>query len=500
MLEIYLSLVRNAASVVKSTLPSTHILRSPLCNLASTESLLPFQISMFPLIDLIIAPLQLVAGVSGGIGGVFDLILALQQWRRTKTWSTGTQHMESRTYGRELRDMRARAEKEVEKARDRVTDACFRIIFGLFFYVFFLSTLQKADERMIQWTLFLMEVAALACLVRGAQSVLARRERALHLLSLNPADLLSALSQLETGSTAFLAHELMDLAENRLVFTWDNPQPYHPYALLSDLEHLHSAYTRFHDVLSRFKTGKDSDAEADVREMLHRMQRQARALLSLCAMDALVLLFNAVAFLGYLFFPLVWLFPDEAWCHRAFSGRLLIYPGHAFILDRGAFIGDVMWTLEPACLLAASLIRRTVENRLMPPEPEFNTRTSDVNRYARPKVGEGEKWHEERTQGAEGVRMRSSSRARKRKGEEKDLKSELGSNKKGDLSKRRVLQERRKGERGSLESRDGETHGKVNGGGRIREPRVSAVKGPLSSVSTRTRARLSMHGQKGPEL
>jgi hypothetical protein len=84
MVGIYLFIVRNAASVVKSTLPSTHFLRGPLDNLASTASLLPFQMSVFPLIDLIIGPLQLVAGVSGGIGGVLNLILALQQWRRAK--------------------------------------------------------------------------------------------------------------------------------------------------------------------------------------------------------------------------------------------------------------------------------------------------------------------------------------------------------------------------------------------------------------------------------
>lgn len=78
-----------------------------------------------PPIDLLIAPLQLVAVVSGCLGGVMDLNKALARLGRARRWCQGASHMESNMYGRELGEMRGRLNAEYWDAAGSVLDGAY---------------------------------------------------------------------------------------------------------------------------------------------------------------------------------------------------------------------------------------------------------------------------------------------------------------------------------------------------------------------------------------
>ncbi len=70
---------------------------------------------------------QLVAVVSGCLGGVLDLGKAMARLGRARRWCKGAGQMESRQYGRELGEMRARLQTERSEAAGAVLDgACER--------------------------------------------------------------------------------------------------------------------------------------------------------------------------------------------------------------------------------------------------------------------------------------------------------------------------------------------------------------------------------------
>ena len=78
-----------------------------------------------PPIDLLIAPLQLVAVVSGCLGGVMDLNKALARLGRARRWCQGASQMESHMYGRELGEMRGRLNAEYWDAAGSVLDGAY---------------------------------------------------------------------------------------------------------------------------------------------------------------------------------------------------------------------------------------------------------------------------------------------------------------------------------------------------------------------------------------
>jgi len=379
MLEIYLSLLRNGASVIKDFLPSGHALLIPPATIA--PAVLPFlphsHLAGIPVIDLFIAPLQLVAVLYGGIGGLSDLVDALQRWRRSKAWARGAMNMESHMYEREVLDMRERLQAEVEEAWGSITWAVLKITFGVCFWFFFLSSLKNVEEEAIQWTLLAMEVAALICLYKGGLSLLTRRAKALYLLGITPNDLLE-MDQIDG--------KLVEFADKRLGFTWEDQVNYHPNALFADIEHLSRAYARLALMLQKATEEHDEDAQADLKEMLHRIHTHGRQQLSLCWVDAGIFLMDAIAFLAYVFFPLVWFYPDEALYHSLLTGPYLKYPGHDVVLTTGAIIGDVMWTLQPACMLASTVIRKVVEEKVVGPEPSHVLRLPPLKRKGKAKA------------------------------------------------------------------------------------------------------------------
>lgn len=374
MLEVYLSLLRNGACVIKSFLPSSHVLRTPPASLA--PAVLPFlphpHLAGIPLIDLfIIAPLQFVAVLYGGIGGLFDLARAVQRWRRSKAWARGVMSMESHVYEREVLDMRERLQTEVGEAWGSIIWALLKITFGVCFWFFFLSSLKNVEDETIQWTLVVMEVAALMCLYKGGLSLLTRRAKALFLLGITPDDLLEMKD---------IDERLVEFGDKRLGFTWEDQVSYHPNALFADIEHLSRAYTRLETMIQKATEEHDEDAQADLKEVLHRIHTQGRQQLSLCWLDTGILLMDAIAFLAYIFFPLVWFYPDEDHYHYYLSGPFYTYPGHDFILTTGGIIGDVMWTLQPVCMLASAVIRKVVEEKVVGPEPSHTLRLPPLRR------------------------------------------------------------------------------------------------------------------------
>ena len=171
-----------------------------------------------PPIDLLIASLQLVAVVSGCLGGVLDLNRALGRLGRARRWCKGAGQMESHMYGRELCEMRGRLSAEYWDAAGAVLDgacvwacsacvwwwcvecmrpansclglalllfnqppriprttAVLRFVFGACFYYFLLGTLKSCDDETMGWVLVAMEAALVICLYRGAVSIFRRR-------------------------------------------------------------------------------------------------------------------------------------------------------------------------------------------------------------------------------------------------------------------------------------------------------------------------------------
>lgn len=53
--------------------------------------------------------------------------------------------------------------------------------------------------------------------------------------------------------------ELVNYAENRLIFTWENQVEYHPTALAADMDHLGRAYAKLAYLSAALKK-KDEDA------------------------------------------------------------------------------------------------------------------------------------------------------------------------------------------------------------------------------------------------
>ena len=421
MLEIYLSLLRNGACVIKDFLPSSHALLTPPASIA--PAVLPFlphsHLAGIPVIDLFIAPLQLVAVLYGGIGGLFDLAGALQRWRRSKAWARGAMTVESRMYGREVLDMRERLQAEVGEAWGSITWAVLKITFGVCFWFFFLSTLKNVEEEAIQWTLVAMEVAALMCLYKSGRSLLTRRAKALYLLGVTPDDLLE-MEEIDG--------KLVEFADKRLGFTWQDQVSYHPNALFADIEHLSRAYTRLALMIQKATEEHDEDAQADLKEVLHRIHTHGRQQLSSCWLDAGIFLMDAIAFLAYVFFPLVWFYPDEALYHRFLSGAYSKYPGHDVVLSTGAIIGDVMWTLQPVCMLASTVIRKVVEEKVVGPEPSPVLRLPPLRRKAKAKAVAATTTTARRRASVAGTAAKAG--ARKRRGvvvkEEEEEEEEVG--------------------------------------------------------------------------
>lgn len=355
MLEVLISILRNGACVVKDLLPPTHALLTPSAAYFSLHQ----HLDPVPLIDLFIAPLQLAAVFYGGVGGLLDLGQALARWRRARAWAAGAQSLESKVYRRELLEMRGRLNGEVWRAWGAVTDALVKLCFGGCFLFFFLSTLQQLEDTPVQWTLLVMELAALVALYKGLSSILEKRAKALWLLAVEPDDLLY-----NAGGHA----RLVDYADKRLLFTWENGVAYHPNALFADVEHLGRAFARLEDMVAKAKTEHAADAVADLKEVLHRVHTDGRQLLSQCWLDALVLWMDFIAFLAYIFFPLVWFYPDEALYHHYIGP---VYPGHGPVLSAGALVGDVMWTLQPFCYLGSAVIRKVIEDKVVGEVPKF---------------------------------------------------------------------------------------------------------------------------------
>lgn len=199
------------ACVAKSLLPASHEL---VANPHGVKALgaVHAALDKLPPIDLLIAPLQLVAVVSGCLGGVMDLNKALARLDRARRWCQGASQMESHMYGRELGEMRGRLNAEYWDAAGSMLDgttfdvtflcmfivytiyylvlglltthitpsrtlltAVLRFVFGACFYYFLLGTLKCCDDETMGWVLVAMEVALLICLYRGAVSIFRRR-------------------------------------------------------------------------------------------------------------------------------------------------------------------------------------------------------------------------------------------------------------------------------------------------------------------------------------
>jgi len=477
MLEVYLSLLRNGACVIKDFLPSSHPLLTPPASIA--PAVLPFlphaHLAGIPVIDLFIAPLQLVAVLYGGIGGLFDLARAVQRWRRSKAWARGAMNMESHLYEREAVDMRARLQAEVGEAWGSITWALLKITFGVCFWFFFLSSLKNVEEEAIQWTLFAMEVAALMCLYKGGLGLLTRRAKALYLLSITPDDLLD----MKEGG---VDEKLAEFGDKRLGFTWEDKVSYHPNALFADIEHLSRAYTRLETMLHKATEEHDEDAQADLKEVLHRIHTQGRQQLSLCWLDTGILLMDAIAFLAYIFFPLVWFYPEEDQYHHYLSGPYYTYPGHNFILTTGMIIGDVMWTLQPVCMLASAVIRNVVEEMVVGPEPSHTLRLPPLRRKA-----------------AATTTMRRASVAGRRRGVEEEVVVGKKGGREGEgLTQRKPAAGRRPSTAGKENKKEVEKKGSSKGKSSSSSSSSSSRRQTMGpSTVTRTSARLSMQGKGG---
>lgn len=85
MLEAYISLVRNGASVFKDLMPKHHI--------TTFTYDIHDAVHGVPLLDLLIAVLQLAAVGYGLFGGFADFIRAWSKWRRVKKWIKGASHV-----------------------------------------------------------------------------------------------------------------------------------------------------------------------------------------------------------------------------------------------------------------------------------------------------------------------------------------------------------------------------------------------------------------------
>jgi hypothetical protein len=474
MLEVYISLLRNGACVIKNFLPSSHVLLTPPAGIA--PAVLPFlhaHLAGIPLIDLFIAPLQLVAVLYGGIGGLFDLVRALQRWRRSKAWARGAMNMESHVYEREVQDMRERLQTEVGEAWGSITWALLKITFGVCFWFFFLSSLKSVEGETMQWTLLAMEVAALMCLYKGGLSLLTRRAKALFLLGITPDDLLEMKD---------IDERLVEFGDKRLGFTWEDQVSYHPNALFADIEHLSRAYTRLETMIQKATEEHDEDAQADLKEVLHRIHTQGRQQLSLCWLDTGILLMDAIAFLAYIFFPLVWFYPEEDQYHYYLSGSYYTYPGHDFILTTGGIIGDVMWTLQPVCMLASAVIRKVVEEKVVGPEPSHALRLPPLRRRKTTTTT--------KTAVAGARRRRGGAEVEE---EEEEVVGRKGGREGERLTQRKPAAGRRASTAGKESQKEVEKKGSSNSSSSSSGGRHTM--GP--STVTRTSARLSMQGKGG---
>lgn len=131
---------------------------------------------------------------------------------------------------------------------------------------------------------------------------------------------------------------------------------YHPNALVADLEHLARNYERLAHVIQGVRNKRDPDAmyvwvcaccslnpssthsnppfnphfhptppnRRDAEEILHRVHQAGRSGLGQAWLEALIWLFDFVAFWGYAVFPLTFFYPDEK-LYKAYLGD--VYPG-----------------------------------------------------------------------------------------------------------------------------------------------------------------------------
>ena len=135
---------------------------------------------------------------------------------------------------------------------------------------------------------------------------------------------------------------------------------YHPNALVADLEHLARNYERLAHVIQGVRSKWDGDAmyvtfgkcvdagvvayvgssydihthRRDAEEILHRVHKAGRQGLGQAWLEALIWLFDFVAFWGYAIFPLIFFYPDEK-LYRAYLGE--VYPGESLLWSVGRF-------------------------------------------------------------------------------------------------------------------------------------------------------------------
>lgn len=146
------------------------------------------------------------------------------------------------------------------------------------------------------------------------------------------------------------------------------------------------------------------------------MHQAGRAGLGQAWLEALIWLFDFVAFWGYAVFPLTFFYPDEK-LYKAYLGD--VYPGacvrgrlaggftqrahsapssffrrtrpvlsyhhptphppkqntgHSRVLYHGGLLGDIMWTVQPLAMLGSAAIRAYLEETLASGAPAFEIR------------------------------------------------------------------------------------------------------------------------------
>ena len=138
----------------------------------------------------------------------------------------------------------------------------------------------------------------------------------------------------------------------------------------------------------------------NAEEILHRVHQAGRQGLGQAWLEALIWLFDFVAFWGYAIFPLTFFYPDEelyrAYLGEVYPGELVACrwaveatgsvnrsthpllttthpptPGHSRVMYHGGLLGDVMWTVQPLAMLGSAAIRAYLEKTLATGAPGF---------------------------------------------------------------------------------------------------------------------------------
>ena len=228
------------------------------------------------------------------------------------------------------------------RQKDRVMAA--KMVLGEIFVLMTLLTLHHVYMTALQWSLLFTEMALLYLLTVMCKGAAKAWQRA--------GDLRRLAAALDAGAASVSPAALPLLAgpvcnESVPAAPWAAAVPAtDPFGVAAVRGHIKEVHTLEMTCASKLKAGAaKTGAAAELRAA-------AGAAYASAALDFVLFLLNAIAWLGFLTYPITYFVP-EAYLDEKLPG---LWPGHGPINYAGNLLGDVCWTIEPALALTVPLM------------------------------------------------------------------------------------------------------------------------------------------------